>query len=109
MKKNSVTSENMANEKNMSTTDVISKQMAKEKKMLINDVTSEKMAKEIKKESMPVLFTKMNQSIEYYDKTNTLPQFVNEDFFDKAISTLVNFRNKLYTDDYIIDLKVKNE
>lgn len=74
-----------------------------------NDVTSEKMAKEIKKESIPILFTKMNQSIEFYEKTNTLPQFVNQDFFDKIIRTLINFRNKLYTDTYIIDLEFKNE
>ena len=90
----------------MKKNNVNSKKMAKKK---INDVTSKKMAKEIKKESIPVLFARMTQSIEHYETTNTLPQFVNQDFFDKIIRTLINFRNKLYTDTSIIDLEFKNE
>lgn len=106
MKKNNVTSENMANEKNMSTTDVNSKKMAKKK---INDVTSDKMAKEIKKESIPVLFARFLQSLEYYDKTNTLPQFASKLLFDLIIRELIKFRNKVYPETMIIDLELTNE
>ena len=51
----------------------------------------------------------MEQAIEYYNKTNTIPKYLNQSFLDKIIYLQIDFRNKLSPDTMIIGLEWRNE